>query len=97
MHHVAYAMAHAAHISAHVPAHAPAPLKIWALQLACSTLFCIALCAVATWYIHDPAPGTWEMGDVLFGMLYALGVGIILRVALGLLSFAARLGRFSSH
>jgi hypothetical protein len=90
-------MAHIIHTAAHPPAHAAAPDKIWALQLACTTLFCIAFCAAATWYIHDPAPGTWEMGDVLFGMLYALGVGIILRVALGLLSFAARLGGSSSH
>jgi hypothetical protein len=94
-------MAHAVHISAHVPTqaptHLPAPLKIWILQLTCTTLFCITLAAAATWYIHDPAPGTWEMGDVLFGMLYALGVGIILRVAFGLLSFASRLGRTTSQ
>ncbi len=89
-------MAHTVHVAAQPAAHPAAPDKIWALQLVCTTLFCIAFCAVATWYIHDPAPGTWEMGDVLFGMLYALGAGIILRVALGLLSFAARLGRFSS-
>jgi len=68
--------------------------KIRALELISSTALCILFGACAAWYIHDPTPGAWDTGDLLLETLYALSAGIFLRVAIGLLTFTARLGRF---